>query len=91
MSIGSKIKALRRAKDLTQEELAEVLGVSSKAVSQWECGRTAPDISQLPVLCNFFGGQEFAPLLKAQLFTMKRLSLWQTFSISNLTDIFIPE
>lgn len=54
MSIGSKIKALRRAKDLTQEELAEVLGVSSKAVSQWECGRTAPDISQLPVLCNFF-------------------------------------
>ncbi len=39
MSIGSKIKALRRAKDLTQEELAEVLGVSSKAVSQWECGR----------------------------------------------------
>lgn len=54
MSIGSKIKTLRRAKELTQEELAEVLGVSSKAVSQWECGRTAPDISQLPVLCNFF-------------------------------------
>jgi len=54
MSIGSKIKALRRAKELTQEELAEVLGVSSKAVSQWECGRTVPDISQLPVLCNFF-------------------------------------
>ena len=54
MSIGSKIKTLRRAKDLTQEELAEVLGISSKAVSQWECDRTAPDISQLPVLCNFF-------------------------------------
>ena len=54
MSIGSKIKALRRTKDLTQEDLAEVLGVTSKAVSQWECNRTAPDISQLPVLCNFF-------------------------------------
>jgi len=54
MSIGTKIKALRRAKDLTQEELAEVLGVTSKAVSQWECNRTAPDISQLPILCNFF-------------------------------------
>lgn len=54
MSIGSKIKTLRRAKDMTQEELAEVLGISSKAVSQWECDRTAPDISQLPVLCNFF-------------------------------------
>ena len=54
MSIGSKIKALRRAKDLTQEDLAEVLGVTSKAISQWECNRTTPDISQLPVLCNFF-------------------------------------
>ena len=54
MSIGSKIKALRRAKDLTQDELAEILGVSSKAVSQWECDRTSPDISLLPVLCNYF-------------------------------------
>lgn len=54
MSIGYKIKTLRRAKELTQEELAEVLGVSSKAISQWECNRTAPDISQLPMLCNFF-------------------------------------
>ena len=54
MSIGHKIKTLRRAKELTQEELAEVLGISSKAISQWECNRTAPDISQLPVLCNFF-------------------------------------
>ena len=54
MSIGHKIKTLRRAKELTQEELAEVLGISSKAISQWECNRTAPDISQLPMLCNFF-------------------------------------
>lgn len=54
MSIGSKIKSLRRAKNLTQEDLAEVLGVTSKAISQWECGRTAPDISQLPLLCNYF-------------------------------------
>lgn len=54
MSIGHKIKTLRRAKELTQEELAEVLGVSSKAISQWECNRTTPDISQLPMLCNFF-------------------------------------
>ena len=37
MTIGQKIKSLRRKKDLTQEDLAEKLGVSSKAVSQWEC------------------------------------------------------
>ena len=36
MSIGNTIKQLRRGRDLTQEALAEILGVSSKAVSQWE-------------------------------------------------------
>ena len=55
MSIGSTIKRLRREKDITQEQLAEYLGISSRAISQWECDRTAPDISQLPALCHIFG------------------------------------
>ena len=50
MSIGTTIKKLRREKDMTQEQLAEYLGITANAVSQWECDRTAPDISQLPVL-----------------------------------------
>ena len=54
MSIGSTIKKLRLEKGITQEELAEFLGLTSKAVSQWECDRTAPDISQLPALANIF-------------------------------------
>ncbi len=54
MSIGSTIKRLRREKDITQEQLAEYLGITSRAVSQWECDRTAPDISQLPALCHVF-------------------------------------
>lgn len=54
MSIGSTIKRLRRERDITQEQLAEYLGITSRAVSQWECDRTAPDISQLPVLCHVF-------------------------------------
>ena len=54
MSIGSTIKSLRRAKNLTQEDLAEYLGVSPKAVSQWECDRTAPDISLLAPLSSIF-------------------------------------
>ena len=54
MSIGSTIKRLRREKDITQEQLAEYLGITSRAVSQWECERTAPDISQLPALCHIF-------------------------------------
>lgn len=54
MPISATIKKLRIAKQLTQEELASYLGITSKAVSQWECGRTSPDISQIPALCNLF-------------------------------------
>ena len=54
MSIGSTIKRLRREKGITQEDLAEYLGITSRAVSQWERGRTSPDISALPVLCHVF-------------------------------------
>ena len=54
MSIGSIIKRLRREKDITQEQLAEYLGITSRAISQWECDRTAPDISQIPALCHIF-------------------------------------
>lgn len=54
MSIGSNIKRLRREKDITQEQLAEYLGITSRAVSQWECDRTTPDLSQIPALCHIF-------------------------------------
>ncbi len=54
MSIGTTIKRLRKEKEITQEQLAEYLGITSRAVSQWECDRTAPDISQLPALANIF-------------------------------------
>lgn len=52
MNIGETIRRLRRERNITQEELGEYLGISAKAVSQWECSRTMPDISQLPVLAN---------------------------------------
>lgn len=54
MSIGSNIKRLRREMNITQEQLAEYLGLSSRSVSQWECERTSPDISQIPALCHIF-------------------------------------
>ncbi len=54
MSIGATIKKLRRDRNITQEQLAEMLGISTNAVSQWECEKTAPDISHLPVLANIF-------------------------------------
>ena len=54
MSIGSTIKRLRHENDITQEQLAEYLGITSRAISQWECDRTAPDISYIPALCHIF-------------------------------------
>ena len=45
MTIGSRIKQIRQEQNITQEQLADSLGITSKAVSQWECDRTAPDIS----------------------------------------------
>ncbi len=54
MSIGTTIKNLRRERDITQEQLAEYLGISASAISQWECDKSCPDISQLPILSNIF-------------------------------------
>lgn len=54
MSIGTTIKKLRREQSITQEQLAEMLGVTACAISQWETDRTTPDISQIPILANVF-------------------------------------
>ncbi|MBR6808423.1 MAG: helix-turn-helix transcriptional regulator [Clostridia bacterium] len=54
MSIGTTIKKLRRNKGITQEQLAEYLGISASAVSQWESEKSCPDIYQLPILANVF-------------------------------------
>ncbi len=53
--IGKQIKYFRLQKQAKQEELAEYLGVSYQAVSKWETGASAPDISLLPKLAIFFG------------------------------------
>jgi len=53
--IGTKIQALRRNRNMTQSQLAEVLSVTSQSVSKWENNLSAPDISLLPVIARFFG------------------------------------
>ena len=55
MQLGKRIKELRIENNLTQEELAEQLGVSFQAVSRWENDLTYPDITLLPILANMFG------------------------------------
>ncbi len=54
-SIGQTIKRLRKERNLTQEELAEQLNVTSQAVSKWENETGMPDISQVIPLASVFG------------------------------------
>ena len=55
MELGSKIKSLRLRAGMTQEMLAEELGVSFQTISKWENSVCAPDIMMLPKLSVYFG------------------------------------
>ena len=55
MTIGNRIAALRREKNLKQDDLAQMLEVSPQAVSKWENDQTCPDISLLPKLAKILG------------------------------------
>ena len=55
MELGNQIKALRLRKGITQEALAEHLGITAQAVSKWERGTGMPDIALLPSLSAYFG------------------------------------
>ena len=54
MQLGRRIKELRKKRNITQQDLAEMLGVSYQAISRWENSITSPDITALPVLANIF-------------------------------------
>ena len=54
IKIGTFMKTLRKEKNMTQEQLAEHLGVSNRTVSRWETGSNMPDISLLTEIAEFF-------------------------------------
>lgn len=49
------LRRLRMEKKLTQEQLANILGVSVQSVSRWECGNTLPDVLLLPEIAKLYG------------------------------------
>ena len=55
MAIGETIRAYRKKRDITQEQLAEYLSISFQSVSKWERGDAYPDITMLPRIALFFG------------------------------------
>ena len=55
MTFGERIKALRKERGMTQEELAERLSVTRQTVSKWEQGTTQPDLDRVLELGRLFG------------------------------------
>ena len=68
IAIGKFIAQCRKEQGLTQEQLSEKLGVSSKSVSRWENGNTMPDLSMFQTLCSIFN-VELAELLSGKRLT----------------------
>lgn len=54
-TLGMMISSLRKEKGMTQLQLAEVMGVTDKAVSKWERDLSAPDVNSIPKLAETFG------------------------------------
>ena len=55
MEIGNQIKQLRQRRGITQEAMAQTLGVTAQAISKWERGAATPDIGLLPEISAYFG------------------------------------
>ena len=54
VKLGEKIRELRKQRGISQEKLAEHLGVTFQAVSKWESGATMPDVLLIPAIASFF-------------------------------------
>ena len=55
MLLGEKLKKLRKARGLSQEQLADQLNVSRQAISKWELGESTPDTDNLIALSDYYG------------------------------------
>ena len=54
MNVGDRIQSLRKARGISQEELADKIGVSRQAVSKWESEQNTPDIEKVILLSDYF-------------------------------------
>lgn len=54
ITMGAKIRALRKNRNISQEVLAQYLGISFQAVSKWEKGDCLPDVAMIPAIASFF-------------------------------------
>lgn len=55
MNIADRIQSLRKSKGISQEQLADAVGVSRQAVSKWESEQSIPDLEKVIIMSNYFG------------------------------------
>ena len=55
MNMSDRIQYLRKTKGISQEELADKVGVSRQAVSKWESEQSTPDLEKVIIMSDFFG------------------------------------
>ena len=83
VKIGSFIAERRRARGLTQMQLGEMLGITDRAISKWECGRAMPDSQLMLELCDILG-ISVTDLLNGEVVTMENFN---EKSEQNLIDL----
>ena len=80
MDFGDRLKQIRMNQGLSQEQLAEKIGVSRQAITKWETGRGLPDVENMVILAEIFKMTLDELVLQEkklhQLSTQKNLWLW---------------
>ena len=82
--IGKFVAELRKEKKMTQEELAEKMGVTDKSISRWENGKTMPDLSMIPILAEILD-VEISELLNGRKMTKEELIIMRD-TLNNVID-----
>ena len=75
MSFGENLKNIRKQRSITQEELAEALGVSRQAISKWESGNGYPETEKLIIISKTLKRKSVAVCIKSTYFFTESLSL----------------
>ena len=83
VQLGAKIRELRKKRGISQEVLAQYLGVTFQAVSKWENGTAMPDVPLIPALASFFG------VSTDELFDYNRLEAEKKVDDENTTKLFV--
>ena len=96
--LAENLVMLRDAKGLTQEQVAEVIGISRQSYAKWEQGETVPDIDKCARLAAFYGVKIDALVNYEEKIGETRLTpppegkfLWGTVKVGNRGQIVIPK